>query len=236
MLLFVLFAVPVVTLAMRSSSYEMQDDVVDSSGALSSSTSYRMQDSVAQTASGMASSTSYNINAGFQQNNLASTTVSISAPTPIILDPLSLTLDSAVGSGILTVETDSPAGYSLTVNASGAPAMTATNGSYFTDYGTTPTTWSVSNAYKFGFSVYGTDVHGYGSTSGDCTSGIANVPQTTLLWRGFSGTTTIEIASSSVPTAPGGTNTTMCIADAQNGVLAPADNYSASVAITVTAL
>ena len=166
------------------------------------------------------------------QNIAAS--IAITAPTTITLTPLSVTQNSAVGTGVWTVTTNDTNGYSLTLNATTTPAMT--NGvASFADYGTsTVTTWSVSNAYKFGFSVFGSATTGYGSGA-TCTAS-TDVPSTTLLWRGFYGTNTIQVASSSAPTSQSGVVTTLCVTDAQNVVLAPSGNYTATVVATATAL
>ena len=166
------------------------------------------------------------------QNIAAS--IAITAPTTISLTPLSVTQNSAVGTGAWTVTTNDTNGYTLTLNATTTPAMT--NGvASFADYGTsTVTTWSVSNAYKYGFSVFGSATTGYGS-GGTCTAS-TDVPSTTLLWRGFYGTNTIQVASSSAPTSQSGVVTTMCVADAQNIVLAPSGNYTATVVATAVAL
>ena len=166
------------------------------------------------------------------QNIAAS--IAITAPTTIALTPLSVTQNSAVGTGAWTVTTNDTNGYTLTLNATTTPAMT--NGvASFADYGTsTVTTWSVSNAYKFGFSVFGSATTGYGS-GGTCTAS-TDVPSTTLLWRGFYGTNTIQVASSSAPTSQSGVVTTLCVTDAQNVVLAPSGNYTATIVATAFAL
>ena len=58
--------------------------------------------------------------------------------------------------------TNDAAGYTLSVNASQAPAMQSAANS-FTDQGATPITWSVAGAYKFGFSTFGSNTTGFGS-------------------------------------------------------------------------
>lgn len=162
--------------------------------------------------------------------------ISISAPADITLTPLSTTQNTAVGNAVWTVTTNNNAGYSLTVNASTTPALVGTGGRQFTDLGTTPATWSVTSAYKFGFSVLGTHVNTttFGTDS-DCLAG-ANVPSATLNWRGFAGTTAIPVATTSTVTGTSGTATTLCVATEQNGVFAPSDTYTATITATATTL
>ena len=164
-----------------------------------------------------------------------SAAISITAPTAITLTPLSITQQSAVGTGAWTVTTNDYNGYTLSLNASQANALSASSTAYFSDYGTSsPTTWSVSSAYKFGFSAFGSNTTGFGSGA-SCNNG-TDIPSNTLLYRGFYSTNLIQVASSSAPTTQAGTATTMCVADAQNTVFAPSGNYSATITATATAL
>ncbi len=159
--------------------------------------------------------------------------ITISAPADITMTPLSVTQNSAVGSATWTVTTNNAVGYTLSLNASTNPALQGTGGRQFTDQGTTPATWSVSNAYKFGFSVRGTDINStvYG-TDTDCLGSGADIPSTTLKWRGFTGTTAIPVATTTLPTLMAGSATTMCVATEQNGVFAPSDTYTATITAT----
>lgn len=160
--------------------------------------------------------------------------ISISAPADITLTPLSTTQNTAVGSATWTVTTNNAAGYTLALSASTTPALQGTGGRQFTDLGATPATWAVTSAYKFGFSAYGTDAPtATWGTDTDCLAG-ANVPSTTLKWRGFNGTTGIQVASSSAVTGTSGTATTMCVGTEQNGVFAPSDTYTATITATAT--
>ena len=159
--------------------------------------------------------------------------ISISAPADITMTPLSVTQNTSVGSATWTVITNSSTGYTLSINASTNPAMQGSGGRMFTDYATSsPSTWSVTSAYKFGFSAYGSNVNTttFG-TDTDCIN-TTNVPSATLKWRGFYGTNQIAIASSTAPTAVAGTTTSMCVATEQNGVFAPSDTYTATITAT----
>jgi hypothetical protein len=164
-------------------------------------------------------------------NQVVTSGITISAPADITLTPLSVSQNSAVGSATWTVTTNNAAGYNLSVNATSTPALSGTSGS-FTDQGTTPATWTVANAYKFGFSVLGNDVNtGTFGTDADCIAA-ADVPSATLNWRGFTGTSAIAVAASTTPTTFAGTPTTMCVATEQQGIFAPSGTYSATVVAT----
>jgi hypothetical protein len=165
--------------------------------------------------------------------------ISITSPSDINLTALSTTQNSAVGSATWTVTTNNQAGYTLDVEASTDPALQDSGTSEtFADYteGTpgTPDTWSVSSAYEFGFSGYGTDVPtGTWGTDTDCIAG-SDVPSAALNWRGFDGTTDIEIASASSETGTSGTASTLCVATEQEGIFAPSGTYQATITATAT--
>ncbi len=214
-----------------STNYRLQSDSINIGGGLSTSTNYKMEDTLGEAATGTSTSASYKIKAGYQQ--MQGSMISINSPADIVLDALTITQDTAVGSTTWNVITDNAAGYSLSVKASASPALTDSgSGKSFTDYTeTTPgvkETWSVSNAYEFGFSAFGADVSGYG-TDTDCAAGF-NVPSATLLWEGFE-TSDIEMASSSSATTSG-TDSTLCVATEQETVFAPSGTYTATITAT----
>lgn len=165
--------------------------------------------------------------------------ISISSPSDINLTALSTTQNSAVGSATWTVTTNNQAGYTLDVEASTDPALQDSGTSEsFADYSEavagTPETWSVSSAYEFGFSARGSDVPtGTWGTDTDCIAG-SDVPSAALNWRGFDGTTDIEIASASSETGTSGTASTLCVATEQDSVFAPSGTYTATITATAT--
>jgi hypothetical protein len=161
------------------------------------------------------------------------TGISISSPADITMTNLSTSQNSAVGSTTWVVTTNNDLGYTLSLSATSFDALRTASGTKFTDVAsTTPAAWSVSNAYKFGFSVLGPHVNtSIFGTDTDCVNG-ANVPSATLLWRGFASTTPIAVASSSAVTQTTGTSTTMCVATEQNGVFAPSGTYNATITAT----
>lgn len=167
--------------------------------------------------------------------------IAITSPSDITLTNLSTTQNTAVGSASWTVTTNNQAGYKLELHASTDPALVQVSpAESFADYteGTpgTPDTWAVSSAYEFGFSGYGTHVPtGIWGTDTDCIAG-ANVPSTTLKWRGFDGTTDIQIATTSSETGTSGVTSSMCVATEQSGVFAPSGTYTATITATATTL
>jgi hypothetical protein len=216
---------------MQSTSYSLDFDSVNTSGGNSGSASFNLEDTAGEIGTGQSSSASYTLTAGYQQNFDGS--ISISAPSDISLTNLSTSQNSAVGSTTWTVFTDHYSGFTLSVSASQYDALQTATGTRFTDLAsTTPAAWSVSNAYKFGFSIRGTDVNtGIFGTDTDCVNG-NDVPSATLKWRGFASTTPIAVASTSNVTTSPGTDITMCVATQQNGVFAPSGVYTATITAT----
>lgn len=231
--------------AMQSTNYKIESDSVNVGGVRSSSGSYIMEDTMGEVGTGVSSSANYILKAGYQQ--MQGSYLSLSAPTDITMTPLSLSQNTAVGSAGWTVITDNGAGYTLSINASSTSPCPLNAGGVrnalcnmstsnaFTDLATTSkTTWAVSSAYKFGYSVFGNDTTGHG-TDADCIAG-TDVPSATLLWQGFDGTKLIEIASSTSRTSPSGTVSTLCVAVEQNSVFAPSGTYQATTTATLIAL
>jgi hypothetical protein len=216
---------------MQSTNYGLDFDSVNTTGGNSGSASYNLEDTVGEIGTGQSSSANYTLLAGYQQNFDGS--ISISAPSDISLTNLSTSQNSAVGSTTWTVFTDHYSGFTLSVSASQYDALRTATSTRFTDLAsTTPTFWSVSNSYKFGFSIRGADVNTsiFGSDT-DCINTI-NVPSATLKWRGFASTTPIAVASTSNVTSSPGTDITLCVATEQNGVFAPSGIYTATITAT----
>lgn len=160
--------------------------------------------------------------------------------TSISLAPnLTMTVNTATGVGVWNVKTNNLNGWSLTLQADRANALynTASTSVAFTDYTNTgqPTAWSVSSAYKFGFTVFGSSVD---TTTWGTGTGCGTPSSSSLKYLGFNSTTattvTISNSYSNQATTTSGVNTTMCLAAEQNSVYAPSGSYQAN--ITATAL
>jgi len=218
---------------MTSTDFKIQSDSINVGGVPGTSPDFKINDTTGEVGTGPSTGTDFKLLAGYQQ--VEGGTISITAASDITLTPLSLTQSSAVGSTTWSVTTNNPAGYTLTVNASAAPALSDSGtGEAFTDYteavAGVKETWSVSNGYEFGFSGLGLHVSGYG-TDTDCIDA-ENVPSTGLLWEGFNGTTQIELASST--SVASGVSTSICVATEQDTLLAPSGSYSATITATAT--
>ncbi len=169
--------------------------------------------------------------------------ITINSPSDITLTALSTTQHTAVGSAAWTVITNNSAGYSLTVHASTAPALSrGGGGGNIVDYtpavAETPETWSVpASNVEFGFSARGTNVNTstYGTDS-DCLD-TADVPSAALKWRDFdlSGSAD-QIATVAAPTTTAGATSTMCVATEQDTTFAVSGTYTGTITATATAL
>lgn len=106
-----------------SPSYVLESDSINFGGGLSSSTNYTLESTAGEIATGESTSTSYALKAGYQQ--MQSVFLSITTPADVIMTPSigGITGGTANGSTSVTVLTDSPAGYELTIQAAGSPAM-----------------------------------------------------------------------------------------------------------------
>ena len=169
-------------------------------------------------------------------NQTVTAGITISAPEDITLTALSVTQSSAVGSTTWTVITNNQAGYTLTIKASAAPALVDSGtAESFADYTSAgKEAWSVSSAYEFGWSAFGSHVNGHGTdTTGDCVAAY-DVPSAELLWEGFDGVTPIQMASSTAETNQAGIGTTICVATEQDTVFAPSGTYVATLTATAT--
>lgn len=225
------FPVGALSQVRSSTNYQIHNDVISSGGTeRSTSPNYFVGDTINDISNVAKVSPNYKIRSGYR-SFVSDNTISISAPSSITLATLSVIQTSAVGSGVWTIETSGNSGYTATIYASGTPALkSASSSTAFADYGTsTRTTWSVTDAYKFGWSAFGSHVQGFGSGT-SCTAS-ANVPSTSLLWQGFNGSTAYTFATSSDPN-PGGTATTICFATEQEGAFVPGGTYRAEITVT----
>ncbi|RLE08186.1 hypothetical protein DRZ78_01545 [Candidatus Aerophobetes bacterium] len=166
--------------------------------------------------------------------------ISLSAPAAISMSPnITMSVSTSTGGGAWNVKTNSEAGYTLSLHADQINALhDSSTGEAFTDCETTtPGTWNTvcenPDNYIFGFSAYGNDVDdGIWGSGNDCTSGF---PDNNLNYRGFAGTSDIQIVSANSETGTSGTDSTMCVAATQgSNVYAPDGSYSTIITGTAT--
>ncbi|PSO44998.1 MAG: hypothetical protein BRC25_03530, partial [Parcubacteria group bacterium SW_6_46_9] len=118
---------------MESSNYQIQRDSINSGGVdISTSSSYALKDTVGEQATGRSTSTNYTVRAGYRQ--IAESSIAVSALTSVTLPSLGGVVGgTSETTADVTVITDSPGGYELTVRATTSPAL-ASNEDSFADY------------------------------------------------------------------------------------------------------
>ncbi len=191
-----------------------------------------------EVATGESDSSNYNLYAGYQQ--MQEVFISISDPTDVIMDPSlpGLTGGTSNGSTTVTVTTDSPAGYSLTIVTENSPAMQS-GVNTIADYneGVEPDfsfTTSASQAH-FGFSPSGVDlVQAFKDGGGLCNVNTQDTPL--ACWAGLS-TTDREIARGIGSNHPDGATTTVFFRVGVGGsVGVPSGVYTATTTLTALSL
>ena len=132
------------------------------------------------------------------------------------------------------VKSNSQDGWSLTLKGDNANILAqASPAEAFTDYtaatASVPETWSVTNAYEFGFSVNGsaTPTATWGAGT-DCAT------STSVLYRGFNSVTAISVATSATETSTSGVDTKLCVRAQEVTVYAPNGSYIADITGTAT--
>jgi hypothetical protein len=197
---------------MSSNNYTIRGDSINFAGNLSTSTSYSMQDTLGEIATGVSSSTNYVMNAGYQQMLQSYISISVTGNPAL---PAMGGISSGFGnsSTTYTVITDNPAGYSLSVVATGTPAMQGQYGDNIADYvpaGSVPDyNFTVAaTSSMFGFNPLGVDVVSRYKNDGATTCNTGSLNTLYVCWDGFSTSPRI-IAQSAVANQPSGATTTV---------------------------
>lgn len=196
---------------MQSTSYQIQSDSINFAGGFSSSTNYQLESTVGELASGESDSANYSLKAGYQQ--MQEVYIAITGATDVTLSPSipGVSGGTSNGSTTVTVITDSPSGYALTIEAEGSPAMQK-GGDSLSDYapsgGDPDFTFATAAAdAHFGYTPEGTHVvQRFLDNGGSCNTGSANA--SLACWDGLS-TTPETIASDANPNHPTGATTTV---------------------------
>jgi len=196
---------------MTGTLYEIQSDSINFGGGFSTSTSYTQESTFGEITTGNSSSTTYGIRAGYQQMQqvyIAITTVADVTMSPSIGG---LTGGTSNGSTGVTVTTDSPSGYELTIKASSSPALVSGSNSFadYTTSGAAPD-FSFSIAVtdsEFGFTPEGSHiVDRFKDNGAVCDSGLGNTAD--ACWDTLS-TNEAVISRSTSGNHPSGTLTTL---------------------------
>lgn len=193
---------------MESSNYGIQSDSVNFGGGLSDSSNFSLESSMGEIATGESDSASYTLRAGYQQ--MQQVFMSLTGLTAVTLSPTIPGVSGGVanGSTTATVVTDSPSGYSLTIESESSPAMVSGANS-LADYSTDPTpdyefAIGVNDAH-FGFSPFGDDIVDRFKNNGT-TCAVGSTISNLNCWTGASTTATV-IAESTSANHPAGTDT-----------------------------
>ena len=223
-----------------SNNYQLQSDSINIGGGYSSSTNYQQESTVGEVGTGKSDSTSYSLRAGYQQ--MQEVYLSMSSPSNVVMSPNlpGLTGGTSNGSTTVTVITDSPSGYKLTIEAENDPAMQSGANSIddYTPAGAVPDyDFSVAAASaEFGFSISGVDrdqrfLHTAGNV---CGSGSLN--DELQCWDGLS-TTAVTISQSGGPNQPDGATTTVNFrVEVSSGAGVLAGEYYATTTLTALPL
>lgn len=196
-----------------SSNYQLQSDSINIGGGLSSSTNFTQESTVGESATGPSDSSTYSLRAGYQQ--MQEVFISLTAPGDVTMDPNlpGITGGTSNGSTTVTVITDSPSGYQLTIVSASTPAMQRSGGPEFIDdYEVTtypnpdPSFTIAANEAFFGYSPNGEDIASLFRNNGaNCNSGSFTDID---CWYGPS-TTAVTISEASGSNHPSGATTTI---------------------------
>lgn len=195
---------------MESGNYQIQSDSINFGGGFSSSSNYTLESTAGEVGTGLSDSANFGLGAGYQQ--MQSVYIALSGVTNVSLSPSipGVTGGTSNGSTTVTVITDSPSGYLLTIAAENSPAMNK-GGDSIADYVPAGVpdfdfTTDATDAH-FGYTPEGEDVVDRFLDDGDsCDDGSANAPL--KCWDGLS-LTEESIASSMLPNHPDGATTTV---------------------------
>ena len=197
---------------MQSSNYQIQSDSLNIGGNdISSSSNYSILSTVGEAGTGVIDSASYTVGGGYRQ--MQEIYIALSGVTNVTMTPAipGVTGGTANGSTTVTVITDSPSGYSLTIAAENDPAMQK-GVDNIADYdpGSNPSFgFSVSSGEAFlTYTPEGDDITARFKDNGaTCNTG-GTLDTAFACWDGLA-TTTQTISSNTSANHPDGATTTI---------------------------
>jgi hypothetical protein len=220
---------------MQSSNYSIQSDSINFAGGLSTSTNYTLESTAGEVGTGYSSSTNFALGAGYQQLN--EVYIALSGSNNVAMSPSIPGVSGGIanGSTTVTVTTDSPSGYSLSIEAEGTPAMQK-GADTIADYvpvGDPDFTFTTGAAdAHFGFSPEGEDIVQRFKDNESVCNGVGTEDTQFACWDGLS-TTAQEIAATTNPNHPIGATTTVRFRVGVGGsVVQPPGTYTATTTIT----
>lgn len=230
---------PVYAYVASSTNYRIQSDSLNVGGLRQTSTNYISEDTIGEVGTGISTSTLYKLKAGYQPMQEIYLAISPVGDVNLSPDIGGITGGFGTGTTTVTVTTDDPAGYSLTLKASTTPALKS--GSYsFADFAPNATTvpqfaWSIDPATSvFGYTVEGSDIYQFFKDNGSvCDAGSSDSAYRCWLNASTTGQTIAWRNSSAI----GGTNTTLGFkAESGTSHVQESGIYSAKISVTATAL
>lgn len=224
---------------MQSTNYKIQSQSLNVGGGFSSSTNYSLESTEGEVATGDLSGTTYNLHAGYQQ--MISNFISMTSPDTITMTPSLPGVSGGVanGSTTVTIITDSPAGYLLTISAEESPAMTK-DADFIADYapGAVPDfTFTTGNAdAHFGYSPSGVDTASRFLDDGADTCSTGSTETALSCWDGLS-TSDVTISQANSANTPLGATTTVYFrVGIGNAVVQAVGVYTATTTLTALPL
>lgn len=224
---------------MESNNYKMQSDSLNTGGGLSNSETFTMEDTVGEIATGNSTSTSFNLRAGYQQ--MQEVYISISAIPDVVLSPDlgGVSGGTSTGSTTFVVTTDSPAGYTATIEASSNPALQSGSNS-IADYvpvGGVPDFTFITDPSEahLAYSPEGSDIAVRFQDAGS-VCGLAGSDTQNRCFDGLS-TSPVEILRRTSPNHPDGSTSTIRFTVGIGGTInVPEGVYVATTTITALPL
>jgi len=225
---------------MGSTNYRIESDSINVGGGYASSTNYQLESTAGEIATGESASSNYKLKAGYQQMHEVYLAMSPAADVTMSPNIGGITGGTANGSTTVAVTTDSAAGYTLTIFASGSPAMQSGVNTIadYTPSGAAPDYTFTTGATDshFGYSPYGPDTVQRFLDDGAslCNTGSSN--GTATCWDGLS-TSDATIASAGSANHPNGATTTIYFRLGIGGSVGqPEGVYVATTTLTALAL
>jgi len=222
-----------------SNNYQLQSDSINFGGGLSTSSNYSLESTAGEIATGLSSSPTYNLRAGYQQ--MQAVFISMTAVSPVEMNPNigGISGGDSNGSTSVSVLTDSPSGYQLTISAEGNPAMQKES-DFIADYVPVafpnPDMSFITGAsdVHFGFSPQGSDVVArWRNDTSFCNVGSNSTAMT--CWDGLS--TSEQLIAQGLANHPSGATTTLYFkVGIGGGTAVPAGDYYATTTLTALPL
>jgi hypothetical protein len=223
-----------------SNNYQLQSDSINFGGGLSDSASYDLESTAGEIATGLSDSSSYSLRAGYQQ--MQEVSISISAAADVVMAPNigGITGGTANGSTSVSVLTDSPGGYQLSIQAENAPAMRKdpdTIADYVPAASPNPdiSFLTIPTQAHFGFSPEGDDIVDRFRDNGSLCNVVDGDNTPLVCWDGLSVSEKI-IAQGSANQPSGATTTIHFRVEVGGNIVIPEGDYIATTTLTAIPL